>query len=459
MGMAETGALREKVLTYLSGLSPNARAMLVRNLERGDGTAMLDPRAKIILDVARTIERLPSEAPPLVLKGDMKSRFSAPFSAFIINETLEPHKNGWISRPSLEAIWTFLGREVLPAVFDVMNAPIDQLGYHSEQEADTAAELLRRQASEALTPILAAADKDPKARQRLVARLGGENTLADLRGWLALLPRIAALDHFLSRLPASISNTEAAERLVTEPLQGYLKSNPQDTTFVATGLVSRLVTAASLARYAVILTGDADTASLRKSPYATFIDVALSSAERIVLRFASRCRQIGTVDAQVADLKAYHELIRSTSTTVQLDNDPTWRNRLTNIRRKMSDAVSAEIEDVSVLARRALKLDDRIVPGETEGQDARRAVTLFVCARRCRETLAVNELLNRVGNTTEQTVEIYGRDVLDRLRHDNDKDRPKIIIISDYLIAMSEQLFGEEHASLLRRGRDKAIGR
>ena len=60
--------LREKVMSYLTGLSPAARAMLLRRLEIADGEARLDGEMRMILDAARAMAGAPatprSAAPP-----------------------------------------------------------------------------------------------------------------------------------------------------------------------------------------------------------------------------------------------------------------------------------------------------------------------------------------------------------------------------------------------------------
>jgi hypothetical protein len=457
--------MHDKVMSYLSGLSPAARAMLLRRLEGAEGTAPLEGEMKLILEAARSMRGgapggsaapAPVEAP---VPRDVKSRFFAPFAPFVIDERLPTRLTGWIARASLDGIWTVLSREVLVTALVPWSAEVLAAGPAGDPEFDAAVRAMRNQGFAALGAEIRAGADDPKTRQRFAMRLGGEEVLADLADMLALFERLPAIERLLSRLPQSAAPGEASERLMAEQLAQHLEARPEDAAWVAAGIVGRLASPVVYFRCAVIVAGADDVADLRHGPGEAFVEAALAAAERAATRFDLLRRTRGDAVAMVGELKRFHDVVRAANTIIRADDDSRWRNRLVALRRTMSGSIAAEVEEILPVLRRALRFGPDSRPSAADGQDAVRAVAVFVAARRFREALAINELVNRLSASVEQAIDVYGRELIEHLRKARGERRDEILAASDHLLRMADLTHGEEYATLLRKSRDNALQR
>jgi hypothetical protein len=105
--MTSDGQSVERLRDYLRTLKPEARAMLVTELERG----MLrgDEAAGnefVLQELRRTIRAA----------GQAAARLSfAPLEPFLIDDGADHKRVGRLARVSLEPIWEWIGRDLMPA--------------------------------------------------------------------------------------------------------------------------------------------------------------------------------------------------------------------------------------------------------------------------------------------------------------------------------------------------------
>ena len=149
-------------------------------------------------------------------------------------------------------------------------------------------------------------------------------------------------------MPAALSGGDVSDRLVIECVVEYLAGNAADADLVAAGLANRVGSTSTLAAVAIALAPSSDPADIRRSAGRVFVDAALSMAERQTIR----CRDAGRPNGLGEGIKRFHEAVRGLITSIDINDDPTWRQRLAAIRRTFSETVSAEIE----VARRARAL-------------------------------------------------------------------------------------------------------
>ena len=111
--MTSDGQSVERLRDYLRTLKPEARAMLVTELERG----MLrgDEAAGnefVLQELRRTIRA----AGQTVLRiGDAARLFFAPLEPFLIDDGADHKRVGRLARVSLEPIWEWICRDLMPA--------------------------------------------------------------------------------------------------------------------------------------------------------------------------------------------------------------------------------------------------------------------------------------------------------------------------------------------------------
>ncbi len=113
MFMTSDGSSIERLREYLQALSPEARAMLVAELER----AMLREEdiagSELVLQELRRTIRAAAQPVPRI--GDAARRFFMPLEPFLIEGPADHKRIGRLARVSLEPMWEWLGRDLMAA--------------------------------------------------------------------------------------------------------------------------------------------------------------------------------------------------------------------------------------------------------------------------------------------------------------------------------------------------------
>src|ERR1700693_2861942 len=103
----------EKLRQYLRELTPPARSLLIGELERsllrGDDPAGAD----LILQGLRNVVREQREGAPRI--GNSARLFFKPIEPFLVDDRGDHKHPGRIARCSLELLWTWIRRDLLPA--------------------------------------------------------------------------------------------------------------------------------------------------------------------------------------------------------------------------------------------------------------------------------------------------------------------------------------------------------
>lgn len=489
--MAAESMKREKVVSYLAGLSPAARDMLLRKLETAGAAG--DPEARTVLEAARDLVKAvksseaavtartqppaprpaappapvaapaPAQAPAAAaappVRLDPKERFFAPFMPFVIDEAVSTRRRGWLQHSSIDPFWTYLEQQVLTDALRPWSGDALNKARVSEAEFDTAVRAMRAAAFTDMQRRIRDGVSDSRLQQRLAMYVGGKPVMADVRDMIDLMDCLPALDRLAARLPATIGATETVERLTAHTIVQHLDTRPEDAEFVASLIAARVASPLSLFRIAVAAAGTDEPGDIRGTPAEALIDVALALADRAAVRFESVWRANGDIADLTTCLRRFHDVVRGGTTVVLLQEDTPWRTRLADLRRSMSEAVSRAVDDALPALRRALRGEAGGGPNVSDAAAAARTVAIFNAAKRHREALAINELLSRLSTTIEQAIDVYGRELIEQLRRARGETRNELTAVSEYLLKMAEATHGEEFAALMRKSRDLALGR
>ena len=112
--MTSDGQAVERLRDYLRTLKPEARAMPVAELERGVLGGEESAGNELILQELRRAIRVESQ-PASPRTGDAARMFFGPVEPFLIDDAPDHKRAGRISRVSLEPIWEWIGRDLIPA--------------------------------------------------------------------------------------------------------------------------------------------------------------------------------------------------------------------------------------------------------------------------------------------------------------------------------------------------------
>src|SRR5262245_43282514 len=111
-GMAN-GPPVERLREFLRELKPGARALLIADLERGLVRGDDSPGTELVLQELRRSIRDTSEY--AMRMGDPARLFFQPVEPFLVDDAANHNHKGRIARVSLEPIWAWIARDMLPA--------------------------------------------------------------------------------------------------------------------------------------------------------------------------------------------------------------------------------------------------------------------------------------------------------------------------------------------------------
>ena len=359
--MTSDGQTIEGLREYLQTLKPAARSMLVQELERsllrsdgGDGNDM------VLQELRRAIR---ADAQPVPRIGDAARLFFTPLEPFLIDASADHKRVGRIARVSLEPIWTWIGRDLIPAEAKALSEDINRALLAGDRtKADQLVRALHERAIQRMTDAVGAIGADERARRRLAVQVGTPRAMEDLSTMIALLSLREVLADFARRLPNHIRAFDRDQiDTVTKQLDaattqtsGEIGAIRKSDVFLY-GLIlvmNRLAAPWQLIRIATRAAESDDTARVAETPYATAVTLVLGEAENMVGELHSELRAGRPI---VSMLKAIHDAARGLRTEMDLSVESPWSRQLAAIRAEVSGMLKAEIEATPGLVRRLLR--------------------------------------------------------------------------------------------------------
>jgi len=177
--MTSDGQSVERLQEYLRKLKPEARAMLVQELERGllrgDASAAND----FVLQELRSTIRAAAQPVPRI--GNAARMFFVPLEPFLIDGRADHKRIGRIARVSLEPIWSWLGRDLIPAEARALSDDINRALLDGDRpKAEQLARALHERATQRMKDAVSGTGSDDKARRRLAVQIGTPRAMEDL---------------------------------------------------------------------------------------------------------------------------------------------------------------------------------------------------------------------------------------------------------------------------------------
>jgi hypothetical protein len=467
--MASDGQAVERLRDYLRTLKPEARAMLINELERGllrgDGSA----GNELILQELRRAIRAAGQ--PVARIGDAARLFFAPFEAFLIDDAADHRRAGRIARVSLEPIWAWIRRDLIPAEAKALSEDVNRALLDDDRvKAEQLTRALQDRALLRIREAAAAVGGDDKARRRLAVQVGTPRALDDLATLTGILAHRDALSDLARRLPSQL---RAFERDEIDAVKALLEATtvPKGPTgamgakadlfvygFVL--IMGRLASPWQLIRIATRAAESDVVARIAETPYAAAVSIVLGEVESMVndLRTELKARRpIGSL------LKNIHDAARGLRTEIDLSDDSPWSRQLTAIRTDVSNILRGEIDSTPGRVRRLLRPrpNKEIVAGSqldaTDVSEAEMLVEFVAVCRTYAAELAVNEMTVRSYTELQNYLESGTKVLLDTLRHADAADRPFRQSQMDAAIRFCRIIFGADYAGLLAKAAEIAV--
>jgi len=467
--MASDGQPVERLRDYLLSLKPEARAMLIAELERGMLRGDDAAGNELILQELRRAIRAAGQ--PVARIGDAARLFFAPVESFLVDAGPDHRHVGRLARVSLEPIWEWIGRDLMPAEAKALNEDINRALLAEERaKAEQLTRALHERAIQRIKETITAVGNDEKARRRLAAQIGTPRALEDLSILLRILPIRDLLADLARRLP---NHMRAFEREQIDQVKTLLegataqKTSPIGAAHKADvylyGLIlvmGRLAAPWQLVRIAARAAESDDTARIAETPCAVAVDLVIGEVESIVSELRTELKAHRSVTSL---LKGIHDAARGLRTEMDLSVDSPWGRQLTGIRTEVSNVLKPEIESTPGRIRRLLRPRPAkdVVPGSLlDAIDVSEAEMLVEFVGACRNyasELAVNEVTMRTFSELQQYLETSTKVLLDALRQAGDADRPFRQSQVDAAIRFCRTIFGADYAGLLAKAAEIAV--
>ena len=367
------GQAVERLRDYLRTLTPEARAMLAAELERGVLAGEMSPRNALILEELR--RTIPAAAPPATAPrmGEVARLFFAPVEPFVIDDAADHKRAERIARVSLEPLWAWIGRDLIPAEAKALGADIDRaLHANDPVKAEQRTRALHDRAVLRTREAMASVVGDDKARRRLAVQVGTPRALEDLATLTGILYNRDLLNELARRLPGQLRTFEreqidAVKLLLESAIAQKAQNGPGvgKTDVFLYGFVlimGRLATPWWLIRLATRAAETDVAARITETPYGRAVTIMLGEIECMVNDLRDDLKIHRPVTAL---LKTIHDAARGLRTEIDLSGDSPWSRQLTAIRTEVSNVLRAEIESTPGRVRRLLRPRPakEIVPG------------------------------------------------------------------------------------------------
>jgi hypothetical protein len=467
--MTSDGQSIERLREYLRTLKPAARSMLVQELERsllrGDENAGND---MVLQELRRAIR---ADAQPVPRIGDAARLFFAPIEPFLIDARADHKRTGRIARISLEPIWAWIGRDLIPAEAKALGEDINRaLLAGDRSKADHLVRALHERAIQRMRDAVSAIGSDEKARRRLAVQVGTPRAIEDIGAMIAVLSLRDMLADFGRRLPNHIRifERDQIDAVATQLNAAATQASGENVAIRKSdvflyGLIlvmNRLAAPWQLIRIATRAAESDDTARVAETPYAAAVTLVLGEAENMVGELRS---EVGAGRPIVSMLKAIHDAARGLRSEMDLSVESPWSRQLAAIRAEVSSMLKAEIEATPGFVRRLLRprAAKDILPGSLldsiDVNEAEMRVEFVGACRHYASELAINEVTTRAHSELSLYLEAGTKALLDSLRHAGDADRPFRQSQVEAAIRFCRTVFGSEYAGLLAKAAEVAV--
>jgi len=450
-------AVLARLRLYLGQLPPPARVLLTAGLERALARDDEAPGAAFILEELR--RGLRNAEGPIAPRARRPQRlFCEPLTPFLINQS--GRYPGHVSRSSLDPIWQWLCRDVVPQEAKSYVDEVERLlAADDRAAAEQAARAFQDLVVERLREMQVTTTIDDPTTRRIAAQAGlrdGE----DLREIYTILRSRDALAVVASRLPPVIGSfTDHQLDNVKALLDSPVGCHPDVFLHALIVVMGRLAAPWQLIRLGIRAAGSDTATRIAQTPYARAIDLVVAEIERAIATM--RAALAAGRRAQVPPLiKDVHDAARALHTELDLSGDPPWGRKLGAARGEVATLLKSEIEATPDRVRRLLRgrsgADACVVLDPAEVADAEAALDLFVACRAYASELALSEVARRVDSDLQNFFDSGTQILLDALRTASAIERPGRQSRVDAAVRFCGKLFGAEYAALLSKAADVA---
>jgi len=474
--MAADGNAADKLRGYLRDLKPEARALLIAQLERRLARGEKVPGADIILQELGGAARgetppepaaheptKPEVVKPAEQPADPAVLFFAFFQAFIVDDAADHEHPGRIARACVMPVWEWICRDLLPEEAKIFSDEVMRAAMAGEHATvDQVTRGFQDRVAKCIEQALAEVRSDDKARRRLAAQIGTPQALEDAHLVANLLKSRDLLNGVVTRLPPTIRNLSDDQLEAVKKLLDTVNGRRRELfPFSLVLVMSRLSFPWQLIRLAT-KAADSDIATrISETPYAVAVNIVLAEVERLVRQLTSDLKR-GQSSQVTAVLKDIHDSARGLRTEMDLAADSPWARRLSAVRAEIAALLKHHVESMPSRVRRLLRPRPakEIAPGsKVDESDVEETEALIGFVGACRTyagELAINEMTARAYSELQHYLETGTQPLIDGLRTATSAERSFRQSQVEAAVRFCAKVFGQEYATLLAKAAEVA---
>jgi hypothetical protein len=423
--MAGVETTVERLRKFLRELSPGARSLLVGELERsvlrGDAVAGGD----LVLQELRRIMR--EQRDETARLDESAQLLFKPLELFLVDDRGDHKHLGRVARTSLEALWSWVQRDLLPDDAESLAADVSEAMLAGDRaKTERLTRVFQDRVAAAIEASFSIAAEDGKVRRRILQQIGTPRAGDELAALKCALDSAAARD---------------GELLL----------------YALLTVMNRMTAPWQLIRLGVKAAGSDTAARVAETNYGEAVNIVLAELERMVAELRNDLRS-GQGIAVGSLLKTIHDSARGLRTELALPVDSTWGRALAAQRTQISDLLRTEIESIPGRVRRLLRPrpSREIRPDPAEVAEVEALVEFVGICRYFAGELAINEMTQRALTELRQYLDNGTQALLEGLRQAGEPDRAFRQSQVDAAVRFCSKVFGREYAALLGKAAEVA---
>ncbi|MGV3650873.1 MAG: hypothetical protein ACO1OK_05570 [Devosia sp.] len=297
---------------------------------------------------------------------------------------------------------------------------------------------------------MAAAATSEDAERRMRVQLGGEDIVARLPAVLTALRCRAVIAK--ARDFGRATNAMADEAALAAALQSMPLQDQTVAALLMQAAMGEVLQPARIMSALVRVVGSGGEAAIGRAGYAPLVDALLAHAQNQLGAMEGQ-GPFRDIDRACGALERFHRLSRAVTGYVEFAPLGRWTGIVSGLTRQASDRVTLHLRDMVPTLSRALRGDGTSDEHES-GLEAFNAMYMLATARDCRDSLALNTLIDPLWQQVGQVIEHHSERQREALRiHEPTAAR---LARYDRAVRLVELRFGPDHAEILRRARDAA---
>lgn len=437
---------------YISALSPEARAKLQNQYDKGDKAIDADPQSQLIQSSLREVKR--GGQSTAARKPKPTRVFFETLSPYFLSKTEDFEFSGAIDRSFVEAIWLWISRDAAPEQILQLTKLCEMSGDTNELVAEIKKTVISYGAE-----MVVRIDKGGVAAHRERTQMGGEDNEIAIRGFLTILEKENILAEVLTLVP--FMEREESELQIETFFKAANVLDARLRAFLMLAAVRLLEDPIVLVRHAVKYVGSNKEANIRRDGLGDVIDAMLADSGEQVARIHNSRGVFADADLMVSCLIRFVKDVRALDANIEIDSRGEAASQLgkqkSTINRKLQDPLENLVENIRL-----------VVAPPKEGPDFvdKEAVLLSISgmhvlsmAHRYKDTLAMNKICKKIWAESSVQIESIANRMLDKYRAaEFEKDALELERL-DAMIKIALIRFDDDYPDILQRSRNQIMAR